>query len=122
MFDGFCGDIEAEGAYKQILSLNDQSLVWVIHAKAFLRTCSLRHNTADAKQHVDMATFTAMPPRKAKDWAKEKFEALRSLPSQATTTHQQQPQQNMLTLMQNMMFQQMFQQWQAQQNTTTQAQ
>eukprot|EP00957_Ditylum_brightwellii_P115327 8794542-Ditylum_brightwellii.AAC.1 len=55
VFDGFCGDIKAEDIYKQILSLDDQLLTWVIHARAFLRSCSVRHNTADTKQHVDMA-------------------------------------------------------------------
>eukprot|EP00957_Ditylum_brightwellii_P107927 8232530-Ditylum_brightwellii.AAC.2 len=99
VFDGFCGDIEAEDVYKQILSLNKQAPTWVIHAKAFLRACSVRHNTADEKQHVDMAMFTDMPPHEVKVWAKEKFEALHPLPSHATTTQQQQPQQNMPALM-----------------------
>eukprot|EP00957_Ditylum_brightwellii_P128281 9784464-Ditylum_brightwellii.AAC.1 len=69
-----------------------------------------------------MAIFTAMGLQEAKIWARKKSETLYPQQQQPPSAQPQPHPQHTPAIIQNMWFQQMFQQWQAQQTATSQPQ
>eukprot|EP00957_Ditylum_brightwellii_P177243 13502495-Ditylum_brightwellii.AAC.1 len=76
LYDGIKADLQAEELYKRVLSLDNQSEDYMMHARNFLCTCLVKGNVNNPKLFVDPAVFMSTAPLAAERWVKAKFKAI----------------------------------------------